>query len=70
MSEEKTPPWKSLLFALAGAYGIFCSIYLYDRMETSEIVVFAIWGGSFWVGGTGNLFVDRRQKKEGVTNAS
>lgn len=61
--QEKTPPWKSLVFALAGAYGVFCSIILSDKVDTFATVTFAIWGVGFWVGGTGNLFVDRRQRK-------
>lgn len=69
MPEEYTPSWKSFLFAMGGAYGIFLCIYLCGRagIETFDTVVFGIWGGCFWVGGMTNLFVDRivaRRKRE------
>lgn len=65
MNEEKTPPWKSFVYALAGALAIYCSIYLGDVLHEEPVgaVMMGIWGATFWVGGIGNLFVDRRHEK-------
>lgn len=61
--EEKTPPWKSFLYALAGAGGVYSACTISLREDTFGMVLMGVWGVCFWAGGVGNLFVDRRQQR-------
>lgn len=66
MAEERTPSWKSFLYAIGGAYVVACSIIVHDspHLGGSSAVVMSIFGICSWAGGIGNLFVDRRLQKK------
>lgn len=68
--QDKTPSWKSFLYALAGAGGVYSACMISLREDTFGIVLMGVWGVTFWVGGIGNLFVDRRLQREAARRES
>lgn len=63
--EEKQSPVKSFVYAMAGAWAIYASLLMEGHLGDDKFgtVALGIWGACFWVGGVGNLMVDRRREK-------